>query len=231
MDLSNLSSNLPPSRALEKVSLREMSKELTGEFKNAAKSVASLYSAKGGDPADVKAEFANAAKAVASLYRYSSNSNVLLMHKGYLECLDDLLDKISNAEDIENWALTKRAELTNMYKNKENKEIHAGSAVSPRDVLDTEQPSEFGFDFPVELASSLQFKPSFPPLSVTYKRKNRSEPRHRLKGTTYDASSSYSDESDYTDSSDELEVRKRRGSGSHHEACKRRKMGASSDAE
>lgn len=101
MDLSNLSSDLPSTQNLEQVSLLELNKELTSEFKNAAKSVAALYNSTG-DTKQQKAQFADAAKAVASLYRLGTNSNVLLMHKGYLECLDDLLGVITNGEDIEN---------------------------------------------------------------------------------------------------------------------------------
>lgn len=118
MDLSNLSSNLPLVKSLEQVSLVDINKDLTNEFKNTAKAVASLYNSasqpENGDKY-LKTEFADAAKAVASLYRTGNSSNVLLMHKGYLDCLDDLLQIITSGEDIENWVLTKRAELTNFY--------------------------------------------------------------------------------------------------------------------
>ncbi|ODV62242.1 uncharacterized protein ASCRUDRAFT_74667 [Ascoidea rubescens DSM 1968] len=94
MDLSKLSSNLPPSVPVTKESFDKLDAKLINEFKNAAKSVATLY-------------------------RLSNSNSSLLRFKGYLECIDDLLNliklhKINHSEnelDIENWCLTKKAEL------------------------------------------------------------------------------------------------------------------------
>lgn len=203
MDLSNLSSNLPATKSLEQVSLIEVTKDLAAEFKNAAKSVASLYNSTQKPP---KVEFANAAKAVASLYRLGSGSTVLLRNKGYLDCLDDLLQMIANGDDIENWALTKRAEITNHY-NKEHKEEE-----------DFALPSEYEFTLPAELASNIAFRPSFAPLSVTYRAKKK-----MYKKKLVNQSSGSSEESDESD------VEKKRKLRSANEQVKRRKKEASSD--
>jgi len=121
MDLSNLSTNLPPSKPVTPANMGNLFNDLTVEFKNAAKLVASLYSMTVTNTATsdkLTAEFASAAKSVASLYRLCNTSGSLQQHKGYLQCLDDLLDVISQDGDIENWALTRRAELT--YEKKED---------------------------------------------------------------------------------------------------------------
>jgi hypothetical protein len=121
MDLSNLSTNLPPSKPVTPANMGNLFNDLTVEFKNAAKLVASLYSMTVTNTATsdkLTTEFASAAKSVASLYRLCNTSGSLQQHKGYLQCLDDMLDVISQDGDIENWALTKKAELT--YERKED---------------------------------------------------------------------------------------------------------------
>lgn len=237
MDLSKLSSDLPPTKSLEQLSVLDINRELTDEFKNAAKSVASLYNASGasGDSKSAKVEFANAAKAVASLYRLGSNSNVLLMHKGYLECLDDMLKVISNSEDIENWVLTKRAELTNFYNNKDkgsgNGSAEPVAAVNA-DSADPENtdfhlPAEYEFMLPVELNSKLHFRPSLSPFSVNYKRsKKKSEGNNRPRKSLVqqqDNSGSSDYESDVTDGNEDAEMKKRRALQTFHEVAKRRR--------
>lgn len=115
MDMSNLCSNLPPAKPVTQAHINEVFHDLTTEFKNAAKSVASLYSnlvSNTSSKDKLKGEFANAAKSVASLYRLTHTSSSLLQHKGYLQCLDDLLNIIAQDGDVENWALTRRAEIT-----------------------------------------------------------------------------------------------------------------------
>lgn len=206
MDLSNLSSTLPSTKPLEQVSLIEINNELTDEFKDAAKSVASLYNAGGRSAA--KAEFSTAAKAVASLYRAGTSSTVLSMHRGYLECLDELVEAIAGGEDIENWALTKRAEITNLYNHRDDPTLRE-LELSPVDPLPSPLSGEHDFDFPPELSSTLQFRPSFPPLSVAYKRsKSRPEQHKKLQSLAHESSPS-SDESDGSDSAD-VELKKRR---------------------
>ncbi|GMM33924.1 hypothetical protein DASC09_012490 [Saccharomycopsis crataegensis] len=69
MDLSNLSSNLPPQIPATESQISDLDNKLTQEFKSAANSVAALY-------------------------RLSSAKNAMLRHKGYLDCLDDLLNMI-----------------------------------------------------------------------------------------------------------------------------------------
>lgn len=244
MDLSNLSSDLPPTKLLELVSVLDLNRELASEFKNAAKSVASLYNASGNttDAKPAKTEFANAARAVASLYRLGSNSNVLLMHKGYLECLDDLLEVISNDEDIENWVLTKRAELTNRYNNRDKDGVSANSELGTggSGVLAVEEapetelselhlPSEYEFMFPLELSSKLHFRSALSPLSVTYKRSKRQD-RPRKKLTQQQENSGSSEyESDVTDANEDIETKKRRALQSLHDVAKRRRRDPASD--
>lgn len=177
MDLSNLSSNLPATTPLEAVSLPSINEELTDEFKSAAKSVASLYNAqKSSDTHGAKAQFASAAKSVAALYRLGTTASVLLLHKGYLDCLDDLLHVIANNEDIENWALTRRAELTNHY----NKELPKEGAAENACELDSSEfvlPTDHEFSFPLDLALGVQFRPSLAAPSVTYKRTKKKTTR------------------------------------------------------
>lgn len=171
MDLSKLSSDLPPARAVNQASVDELSRELTSEFKNAAKSVATLYNSSS-TPAVQKAEFSKAARSVTSLYRLTTGATSLMHHNGYLSCLDDLLEVITNDGDIENWALTRRAEITN------NPEASSSSS-SSSDKSDTESkaskdkvslqeglPQDFKFSFTLNLQAPHSFHPSFPPLSV-----------------------------------------------------------------
>lgn len=237
MDLSNLSSELPPTKSLEQVSPLELSKELTGEFKNAAKSVASLYNL-GSDSKKSQSEFSNAAKAVATLYRLGSNASGLLLHKGYLECLDDLLGAITNGDDIENWALTKRAELLNYYNNKDKPVASLSSP--PESASDHETahelslPTEYDFSLSPELALSLHFRPGFAPLSVSsYKRpKSRRRDHGRLRQSqtpTHDSGPSTDNDSESSESNDDVEQKKRRALQSLHEHVKKRKMDPPSD--
>lgn len=179
--MSNLSSNLPPAKPVTQANVNEVFHDLTTEFKNAAKSVASLYSTlvNNTDKDKLKLEFANAAKSVASLYRLTHTSSSLLQHKGYLNCLDDLLNIIAQDGDVENWALTKRAEIT--YDKKDDVESEASSESSERtepsessqrsdsnaEPLDEFNiPSDFEFTFAHETKPYTSFKPSMPLLSV-----------------------------------------------------------------
>lgn len=223
MDLSNLSSDLPPTKSLEQISVSDVKKELTDEFKNAATSVAALYNVSGnGGEKHAKVEFANAARAVASLYRLGSNSNTLLMDKGYLACLDDLLQVIANNDDIENWALTKRAEVTNHYNNKDRDVTSAASA----DLENTEfsLPTEYEFMVPLELNSNMHFRPTLSPFSVTYKRpKKKVERSRRTHAQSQENSGSSEYESDVAENSDDVEMKKRRVFHSVHDNSKRRR--------
>lgn len=188
MDLSNLSSDLPPTKPINQASINELNRELTTEFKNAAKSVVALYNTSTSGTANNsknKAEFANAAKSVAALYRLTNNGNGLHHHMGYLECLDDLLGVITNGEDIENWALTKRAEITNINHgqgdnnanvngpNQEQKESKETREVPQGAEEELHIPLDYEFSFSLDLAPGYHFRPSFPPLSVTHSYKQR----------------------------------------------------------
>lgn len=178
MDLSKLSSDLPPASAVNQASVDDLNRELTSEFKNAAKSVATLYNSSG-NPSVQKAEFANAARSVTSLYRLTTGATSLMHHSGYLSCLDDLLEVITNDGDIENWALTRRAEITNNTdgegtsttekSEKAEKETDTKGSKNYKDKTISLQeglPQDFKFSFALELQAPHNFNPSFPPLSV-----------------------------------------------------------------
>lgn len=187
MDLSNLSSDLPPTKPISQASINELNRDLTTEFKNAAKSVASLYNASAGTSPNSKhkVEFTNAAKSVTALYRLSNTGNGLHRHMGYLECLDDLLSVITNGEDIENWALTKRAEITNVNSQNESTSLPSlpGQELKePKDSNEAPQrapdddlhiPLDYAFSFSLDITPGYHFRPSFPPLSVNHSYKQR----------------------------------------------------------
>lgn len=198
MDLSNLSTDLPPTKPIDETSINELNRELTTEFKNAAKSVASLYNSSiltgNKDTKHQKMEFANAAKSVATLYRLSNNSNNVFLNKGYLECLDDLLNNISNGEDIENWALTKRAEIINMNKNNlitsSTTEPISNEVTSNNEIASTESdafniPTDYDFALSQDFSTSYRFRPSFPALSVTHGHKFRNNLKKNKKNDSF----------------------------------------------
>ncbi|KAK6458973.1 uncharacterized protein RJT20DRAFT_132129 [Scheffersomyces xylosifermentans] len=188
MDLSNLSSNLPPTKPVNQGSIDELSQDLTTEFKNAAKSVAALYnsSISGNTTAsNHKVEFANAARSVAALYRLTHNSNSLLHHKGYLQCLDDLLEVITNDGDIENWALTRKAEISNMHNASTQNTQSTTSEVNVDKVSsESENVFQIPLDYEFSLSSDLKplhhFRPSVPPMSVQHKQRSNFKLSRRL---------------------------------------------------
>lgn len=106
LDLLNLLKDLPQSKTLA----HEVKAELATEFKNAAKLVAALYSA-ADNKDDLKDDFTAAARSVASLYRTTYQLNEVFQQQGFLDCVDELLKLISAGGDVENWALTRRAEV------------------------------------------------------------------------------------------------------------------------
>ncbi|KAF5210460.1 hypothetical protein A9F13_01g04345 [Clavispora lusitaniae] len=283
MDLSNLSNNLPPVKSLEQVSLVDLNRDLTNEFKNTAKAVASLYNATSQAECEhrsAKTEFSNAAKAVASLYRTGSNSNVLSMHKGYLDCLDDMLRVITNDEDIESWVLTRRAELTNSYNTNQNhgagspgrasvshntherltdeafpvrtnkdsshrlRDFDEASSEnskknttekkfsnngSANDLSSSQLHTDYEFSLPQELMSHVVFRPSFPPLSVSFKRSKKwcDIKDRKMPISLQDASGSSDCDSD--DGITDADIKKKRLAHSLHEVPKRQKRAPGSD--
>lgn len=87
MDLSNLGLDLPPHTPVLDALLAELHRDLTAEFKNAAKSVAALY---------------RLLDAHQSMSRF----------RGYLDAVDDVLRVVGQGGDVAAWARSKRAELT-----------------------------------------------------------------------------------------------------------------------
>lgn len=239
MDLSNLSSDLPSTTPLEQISVNELSRELTCEFRNAAKSVAALYNASSQPETPAKAhkvEFANAARSVASLYRLTNNANTVLLNKGYLECLDDLLHMITNGDDIENWALTKRAEITNSH----NQQIPSLADTA----TEAHMPSEYDFSVTLDLSPGYHFKPSLPLLSVnhTFRDRNRKGPAKSrrpkanaalpsLEDSTTSASDDDSDLADLDDRRAVARKLKKLQEETYESAKKRRKLAEREDAE
>lgn len=172
MDLSGLSSHLPCARP-SGLAVDEVNTELTNEFKNAAKSVAALYNSAlpplRDDPAaTAKADFANAAKSVTALYRLTNNALGTVRHRGYADCLDDLYEVLARGEDLENWVLAKRAEVSN--------QLAAAPAATPTAAAApavTDLPPDYQFSFTLDLSPAQSFRPSFPPLSVSHSNKQR----------------------------------------------------------
>ena len=183
--------------------------DLTTHFKDAAKAIASLYNTALGvqNPTNttdetpqkltLKTDFAQAARSVAVLYKYAQMSHPASFDQGYLNCIDDLLQIITNDEDVENWALTRRAEITKLQKtsNKDNererererereKNLESDSILnfSQKSVVnnsldslqsktefdDGKLPSDFAFQFALDLRPPTAFRPSIPPLSVLH---------------------------------------------------------------
>ena len=196
MDLSNLSSDLPPTKQVGQASINEVNEELRTNFRNAAKSVASLYNAGvagASSSSKNKTEFTEAAKSIAALYRITNNSSSMVHQAGYLRCLDDILKLIAGGEDVENWVLTKRAEILNANKNEHNgscgsqgESTTLTNTVSPHTEIencmenssseiaeDFQIPSDFAFSFALESQPSYPFRPGIPPLSVTHSHKQR----------------------------------------------------------
>lgn len=92
MDLSNFSKSLPLSIEPTDEAINNMNKEISDEFKCGARSIAALY-------------------------RLSNTKNHLLIAKGYVDCLDEILklldsEKISSVEDLKNFIQFKKHDLS-----------------------------------------------------------------------------------------------------------------------
>ncbi|KAI5954608.1 hypothetical protein KGF54_002383 [Candida jiufengensis] len=169
----------PPSTSTSQSSTTssDISSELTSYFKDAAKAVASLYNislnsstTNESQKSSIKSDFANAAKSVASLYKLGQISHLVSQDKGYIQCIDDLLEVITNDEDIENWALTRRAEIINHKKSSNGIRPTTQSTTT---MEDSKLPSDFEFHFKSELKPPTNFKPSIPPISVQHNQSQR----------------------------------------------------------
>ncbi|RLV95379.1 hypothetical protein JA1_001069 [Spathaspora sp. JA1] len=177
---------------------KELTQELSNEFKNAAKSIATLYNSSNDS---CKTDFTNAAKSVSLLYKKSNNSREMVYNHGYSACLDDLFQVIQQQGDVENWVLTKRAEFIKNQERQETKENHIDKKpiietkdipeteeeqVIPKDIQDTI--SQYNFTFSSDLKPSVHFRPSIPPLSVQHNLNQRTAKRldkiHRIKPST-----------------------------------------------
>ncbi|ODQ82716.1 hypothetical protein BABINDRAFT_5641 [Babjeviella inositovora NRRL Y-12698] len=123
---------------------------------------------------DITAEFKNAARSVAALYKLSDSKASLLRHRGYLDAIDDLLECISCGGDVENWALTKRAELVgnsqtapaSVPSTSENQQPTISTPPGKAANLDNGLPLDFPFT--ISLPCPHEFHPSFAPLSVQH---------------------------------------------------------------
>ncbi|KAI5948906.1 hypothetical protein KGF57_005099 [Candida theae] len=201
MDLSNLSNTLPSSKPLQRKddaadqtddpssqsrvssqsSIADLNTDLTTHFKDAARAVASLYNssinAQSGSTVNaaqmhtIKTDFANAARAVAALYKCGQSMHSVSHELGYIECLDDLLHVITNDEDVENWALTRRAEITNV---KNRADVTNPQNATPTTSLDDSKlPQDFVFQFESDMKPPVAFRPSIPPISVQHSASQR----------------------------------------------------------
>lgn len=190
MDLSNLSSDLPSAPSVQQQTTERLSRELALEFKNAANAVAALYNSH--EPEEAKTEFSNAAKAVTRLYRLANKKLVSAADQGYTDCLDDLLVAIANGEDIEDWALTRRAEIRKQdqedFDEKEKNSSEMASSpvtetqclpelVAP--LLENSRLPNHVFSAPAQLAAPQHFYPGIPPPSVAHSIKQRASIRRK----------------------------------------------------
>lgn len=177
MDLLNLSSNLPVTQPVTEATADEINRQLVGEFKSAAKLVTSLYHSKDKDKASQNQHFTKAAKSVASLYRLGCSGSTMSHLNGYVKCLDDLVQVILEGGDIENWALSRRAEILNgradMGKGYDKDTEKSGDDASER-AEDFYIPQDHEFTFGDEFMVQHHFRPSYPPLSITHSQRQRS---------------------------------------------------------
>lgn len=122
---------------------------------------------------DLSQEFKIAANAVTKLYRVANERNSLLKHRGYLNCVDDLLNILGqqpglSVDDIHLWCLKQRGEILSHQNGCNN--IEAKKNVN----------SKFDFDFDSTTASNNNntdvnvpnFRLSTPPLSVEHSNLN-----------------------------------------------------------
>ncbi|CCK68476.1 uncharacterized protein KNAG_0B00270 [Huiozyma naganishii CBS 8797] len=89
--LNNLESSLPPEQTPTKQTIDSLNNDLSKEFKIAA-------------------------NAVTKLYRVANERNSLLKHRGYLECLEDMLTLLDNGElaslnDVRLWGIKQRSDI------------------------------------------------------------------------------------------------------------------------
>ncbi|CAM9016858.1 hypothetical protein WICANDRAFT_99209 [Wickerhamomyces anomalus NRRL Y-366-8] len=181
-NISNLSSNLPPTKPISEESIKEINQDLVLEFKNAAKSVASLY-------------------------KLSLQKNSMLRYKGYLDCIDDLLNLIKNDGDVENWALMKKLELegklTGSELKKESDKANMSSSPSKQDLLDPQIPMDY--DFTMSHPNQHKFPPTMPMLSVDHSNHRVPKDKRLIKtpGTNNNKESPNTDVSDENNSSED----------------------------
>ncbi|RLV82945.1 hypothetical protein JA9_002788 [Meyerozyma sp. JA9] len=187
MDLSNLSSDLPAAPSVQQQAAERLSRELALEFKTAANAVAALYNSH--EPEEAKSEFSNAAKAVTRLYRLANKKSVSAADQGYTDCLDDLLLAIANGDDIEDWALTRRAEIRKQdQEDLEERDKNSEVASSPvtecipelvAPPLENSRLPNHVFSAPAQLAAPQHFYPGIPPPSVAHSVKQRASIRRK----------------------------------------------------
>ncbi|KAG5420683.1 hypothetical protein I9W82_002564 [Candida metapsilosis] len=181
VDPSGYDDSPSQSRASSQSAIADSNADLTTHFKDAAKAVASLYNSSinpqpgsivsAAQKHAIKNDFANAARAVAVLFKSGQSQHGATHEMGYLQCLDDLLQVITNDEDVENWALTRRAEITNA-KNKADETTPP--SVSPTTTFDDSRiPQDFVFQFESDMKPPTAFRPSIPPISVQHNASQR----------------------------------------------------------
>lgn len=139
--LNSLHSSLPPERCPTDQAIESLNGELSQEFKIAA-------------------------NAVTKLYRVANERNSLLKHRGYLECVENLLGMLQepglSVEDIHLWCIKQRNEI-----------LQQGGGASGEQGKSTGV--RYNFDFTsgngseVDATSKVPtFRLSTPPLSVEY---------------------------------------------------------------
>ncbi|EDO18354.1 hypothetical protein Kpol_1013p25 [Vanderwaltozyma polyspora DSM 70294] len=128
---------------------------------------------------EISNEFKNAANSVAKLYRLSNEKNSLLRHKGYLNCLEDILNEIeiSNGNisitDLKNWCLEKRNDLVSSCNN---------GGDMRNSIINETMRDRKNFDFKASEVSDItspKFIKSMPPPSVEYTKPSNNSRRYK----------------------------------------------------
>lgn len=141
----------------------------------------------------------------------------MLRYKGYLDCIDDLLNLIKNDGDVENWALMKKLELEGKLTGSESNNQSTNS--SPNKSITQQQQTDLAdlqipldYDFSISHPTQHKFPPTMPILSVDHSNHSNTQPlnskdrRHRTPNLTTAAKDSASDTSDATNSSEDESV-------------------------
>jgi hypothetical protein len=159
-NISNLSSGLPRPED----PLLDINQELSNQFKAAANSVASLY-------------------------KSSTQRTQLVYKKGYLQCLDDVLDNLHRSpQELEQWLILKKLKLeksidnTNRAFNNDNDDDNNDSITTEPEPIRIPNDHEFNIS-DNQHSITAKFPPTNPILSVD--RKSRKQQQQQQQQQSY----------------------------------------------